>query len=235
LVNPEDDQVWLKNLQWYSGAMFSFLLDHAFWGAWFIIFEKTDMMLRFLTKIQSSGANVLMSMTMVLLVFTSCSDRTGEQSSDHRHTQPDEGVLVASNNEIEKAIKNLEELNNKQLGQIPKNQGSQIDGPFESFQVDEKPQYPGGYAQLIHFVAQNTVYPKEAKEKGIEGTVYVKFVVSKSGKVTNTTIMRTVDPFLEMEALRIVNSLPLWKPGKKDGKPVDVWFILPIHFRKNKN
>jgi len=107
---------------------------------------------------------------------------------------------------------------------------------FESYAIQVKPEYPGGDKALIRYVAENTVYPKEALDKGKQGTVYVRFVVNKSGKVEVATILQNPnkkqknDPLLEAEALRVVKSFPAWKPGMNDGKPVNVWFIVPVKF-----
>jgi TonB family protein len=106
-----------------------------------------------------------------------------------------------------------------------------VNGIYESFALDEKPSFPGGDDGLTSYLAKHTVYPREAKNRGIEGKVYVRFVVTKSGKIGEADVMRTVDALLEMEAIRVVKSLPKWTPGKKNGKPVDVWLIIPIDFR----
>jgi TonB family protein len=102
---------------------------------------------------------------------------------------------------------------------------------FESNAIEVKPIYPGGDVELIKYVAQNTVYPKQAVEKGIEGTVYIRFVVTKTGEIANATVMRSVDPLLEAEAIRVVKSLPKWKPGMHKSQPVNVWFIMPVKFK----
>jgi TonB family protein len=92
------------------------------------------------------------------------------------------------------------------------------------------PQFPGGETALKKYIDNSIVYPKRALEKGIIGTVYVEFVISKSGKVRDAKIARGVDPDLNKEALRVVNTLPLWKPGRKNGKPVDVTYTVPVEF-----
>jgi TonB family protein len=84
---------------------------------------------------------------------------------------------------------------------------------------------------LIKFVAKNARYPKEAKDSGIEGIVYVRIVISKEGKVIEPKVLRSLHPLLDNEALRVVQLLPDWKPGTNDGKPVNVWFIIPIKFK----
>jgi TonB family protein len=95
---------------------------------------------------------------------------------------------------------------------------------------DEMPQFPGGEIGLKEFIDNSIVYPERARKNGINGTVYVDFVISKSGKVTDARISRGVDPDLDKEALRIVNTLPLWRPGRKDGEMVDVSYTVPVDF-----
>jgi protein TonB len=106
-----------------------------------------------------------------------------------------------------------------------------VEQVFESFAIQEKPAFPGGDAALIKYVAENTKYPVLAQENGIEGTVYIRFVVTKTGEVGEAKVMRAVDPLLEEEALRVVKTLPRWTPGKNNGNPVNVWFIIPVKFK----
>jgi len=95
------------------------------------------------------------------------------------------------------------------------------------------PEFPGGAPALRSFIAENITYPKIARENGIEGTVYVKFVVNIVGKVQDAQIARGVDPLLDAEAIRVVNMLPDFKTGMQDGKPVDVWYFVPIVLNLN--
>lgn len=97
--------------------------------------------------------------------------------------------------------------------------------------VEEKPIFPGGDAALLQFIRDNTRYPPIAKENGIQGRVFVQFVIDVNGKVTNVQIARGVDPYLDQEALRVVRLLPDWKPGRQRGQNVPVSFIVPINFR----
>lgn len=96
--------------------------------------------------------------------------------------------------------------------------------------VEDMPEFPGGEAALRAFIAQAIKYPVIAQENGIQGKVYVTFVVGKDGSVSNATIARGVDASLDKEALRVVNTLPKWKPGKQRGKPVNVSYTVPINF-----
>ena len=98
------------------------------------------------------------------------------------------------------------------------------------FIVEDMPEFPGGDLALRKYIANAINYPVIAQENGIQGKVYVTFVVGRDGKVTNARIARGVDPSLDKEALRVVNSLPTWKPGKQRGKPVNVSYTVPINF-----
>ncbi|GET32511.1 protein TonB [Prolixibacter bellariivorans] len=98
------------------------------------------------------------------------------------------------------------------------------------FIVEDMPEFPGGDLALRKYIANSIKYPVIAQENGIQGKVYVNFVVNTDGSVTNAKIARGVDPSLDKEALRVINSLPKWKPGKQRGKPVRVSFTVPINF-----
>lgn len=97
--------------------------------------------------------------------------------------------------------------------------------------VEDMPEFPGGETALRSFINKNVNYPVIAAENGIQGKVYVRFVVDKDGSVTNAEIARGVDPSLDQEALRVVRTLPKWKPGKQRGKPVRVSYTVPINFQ----
>ena len=102
----------------------------------------------------------------------------------------------------------------------------------EIFQVvEEQPMFPGGMEEMMKFLQQNIKYPIEAQEQGKQGRVIVQFVVNKDGSISNDSVIRSVDPLLDAEALRVVRSMPNWKPGKQRGKEVRVRFTLPVSFR----
>ena len=96
--------------------------------------------------------------------------------------------------------------------------------------VEEMPEFPGGMEECMKFIKQNTQYPIEAHRKGIHGKVLVSGVISDKGDIESPYIYRSVDPLLDAEALRVVKSLPKWKPGKQRGKEVNVMFMLPVEF-----
>lgn len=101
-------------------------------------------------------------------------------------------------------------------------------------EVEQMPEYPGGINALISDIATSVKYPDEAKTKGIQGKVFVSFVVDEQGKVTNAKIERGVEPSLDAESLRVVNNLKNWKPGKEKGKVVKVAYTLPINYALDK-
>lgn len=105
--------------------------------------------------------------------------------------------------------------------------------PFSTVQV--MPGFPGGEPAMQKFVADNLVYPKSAQDAGIQGRVTVRFVVAKTGKITDVTVIRGIDPACDAEAVRMVKSMPDWTPGKEKGKAVSVYFTLPIVFRLKKD
>jgi len=104
--------------------------------------------------------------------------------------------------------------------------------PFTT--VEQMPQFPGGEDELMRFILGNLHYPSVAKEVGIEGRVIIRFVVSKTGDVTNVEILRGLDPSCDKEALRVVKMMPNWIPGKQNGRSVPVYFTLPIVYRLQK-
>lgn len=96
--------------------------------------------------------------------------------------------------------------------------------------VEVMPSYPGGLDSLVQFLSSNIVYPAEAKEQGIEGKVMVEFVVGSDGSIQDVMIQKGIGYGCDKEAKRVVESMPLWNPGEKDGKNVRVQFVLPIQF-----
>ena len=100
--------------------------------------------------------------------------------------------------------------------------------------VGINPEFPGGNDSLNAFIKRNLQYPKSAKEQGIEGTVFVRFVVETDGSVTVFRINQDVNEELAAEAIRLVNMLPKWKPGYLGPTPVRVGYTLPIVFKLDK-
>lgn len=96
--------------------------------------------------------------------------------------------------------------------------------------VEEMPEFPGGESALIDYFNKNMKYPVAAKQKGIEGRVYINFIISKKGKVMYPYVIRGISGNCNEEALRLIREMPLWKPGKEKGKAVLVRYNLPVKF-----
>lgn len=96
--------------------------------------------------------------------------------------------------------------------------------------VEEAPSYPGGDESRIRFLQENIKYPQMARESGIQGTVYVTFVVERNGSVTDVKVLRGIGGGCDEEAIRVIQAMPPWNPGKQRGKPVRVQFNMPIKF-----
>jgi len=96
--------------------------------------------------------------------------------------------------------------------------------------VEDMPEFIGGEIEMLRYLKTNTKYPEIEKKLGNQGTVWVSFVVGKDGKIKNTKIERGVSKYLDAEALRVINAMPDWIPGKQRGKAVNVSFNLPVKF-----
>lgn len=96
--------------------------------------------------------------------------------------------------------------------------------------VEQMPEYPGGMRAGLEFMARNLRYPTKAREAGKQGRVIVQFVVRKDGSLSDFKVLRPVDPWLDAEAIRVISTMPKWKPGMQEGKPVSVKFTLPVTF-----
>lgn len=97
--------------------------------------------------------------------------------------------------------------------------------------ADKMPAFPGGEAALMMYIRDNISYPSIAEEKNIQGRVVVQFVVDTIGQVGEVKVVRSVDPGLDREAVRVVSTLPRFAPGIQSGKPVNVWYTLPVNFK----
>lgn len=97
--------------------------------------------------------------------------------------------------------------------------------------VEQMPEFPGGRDQLNKYYESNLRYPEVAIENGIQGRVIVQFIVNTDGSISDATVIRSVDPACDEEALRVINSMPHWTPGQTNGKNVRVRYTLPVTFR----
>ena len=131
-------------------------------------------------------------------------------------------LLIASNISCISSEKQ-EEISEKQESRAAEGEVFQV--------VEEMPEFPGGMQECMKWLGKNINYPAEAKEKGTQGRVIIQFVVEKDGSITEAKVARGVDPLLDAEALRVINSSPKWKPGKQGGQPVRVKYTIPVAFR----
>lgn len=99
--------------------------------------------------------------------------------------------------------------------------------------VEVMPQFPGGQIAMMKYIMENMKYPKQAMKEGIQGRVTVRFIVEKDGSISDVKPILSVHPLLNKEAVRVVESMPKWTPGKQNGKPVRVRFNLPVMFKLN--
>lgn len=97
--------------------------------------------------------------------------------------------------------------------------------------VKEMPSFPGGESALLQYVTDHVRYPEDALMNWIQGTVILRFVVSSTGEIKDVELIRSVDPLLDNEAIKVIAGMPRWKPGKQDGRPVPVYFSIPVVFR----
>jgi TonB family protein len=109
--------------------------------------------------------------------------------------------------------------------------GSKTDVPFVT--VDEMPKFPGGDEALLNYIGKNTVYPESAKKQNLQGKVIVRFCVTSKGGVSMISVLQSVSPDFDAEAMRVVSTLPKFNPGRQGGKEVPVWFMVPIAFTLN--
>lgn len=142
--------------------------------------------------------------------------------------------IVDDKAEVEETvIANTEELGQKvEVKYVPVKVEEEEPEEQTIFEVVENmPEFNGGQAALMQYLAKNIKYPTIAAENGTSGRVIVQFVVNKDGSIVDAKVVRSVDPYLDKEALRVINSMPKWKPGMQRGKPVRVKYTVPVMFR----
>ena len=128
-------------------------------------------------------------------------------------------------------VVSVTKANNENSKPIPTDPVKDSNGEEVFMVVEKMPEFPGGTAELMKFLQQNIKYPEQARKDSIQGRVIVQFTIKKTGEVSNATVIRSVSPELDAEAIRVINAMPLWTPGEQKGEPVNVKFTLPIQFR----
>jgi TonB family protein len=102
---------------------------------------------------------------------------------------------------------------------------------YQYMEADVEPQFPGGQKEFMNYIINEINYPEQSKLDGIEGRVFIKFIISKTGEIINASVASSVNETLDAEALRVVSGMPKWTPGEIEGQPVNVEFVVPIHFK----
>ena len=182
---------------------------------------------------------VLIGLALTTLLFFSSMKKIGDiKDKFDESEQVENGVIggdsFAHASETEKvtsAVKNTAEIGEKAVeSSDPK---KVFTGKVYDL-VDEMPSFPGGLEELYKWIDNNVQYPAVARENGI-GRVIVKFIVEKDGSLSDSTVIRSVHPIVDREALRLVGQMPKWKPGKRAGIPVRVRSCLPIKFKQGES
>lgn len=143
--------------------------------------------------------------------------------------KPEDNVQLMTADQAQTEVKN-EEVTEIAVVQEVKEEVQEEAEPEPFVVVEEMPMFPGGELELQKYIASHVEYPEIAKENNIQGKVIVRFCVTSKGTVNQVSILKGVDPELDKEAIRVVEALPAFKPGKQGGKPVPVWYMVPIAF-----
>ncbi|WP_278793723.1 energy transducer TonB [Hoylesella nanceiensis] len=179
---------------------------------------------------------VLIGLALTTLLFFSSmkkiddiKDKFDESEQVKNGVISDDSLAHASDTEkVTLAVKNTAEIGEKAVeSSDPK---KVFTGKVYDL-VDEMPSFPGGLEELYKWIDNNVQYPAVARENGIEGRVILKFIVEKDGSLSDSTVIHSVHPMVDREALRLVGQMPKWNPGKRAGIPVRVRYCLPIKFK----
>ena len=140
--------------------------------------------------------------------------------------------MITSESKKGKGIKQSEDMIAEEQSDFETEEEVASENHFFSL-GNEVPQYPGGYEALIEYLNSNLTYPKEARQKGLQGKVVLSFIIEESGKVSSATIIRGIGGGCDDEAIRVIELMPAWQPAYKEGSPVRVLFNMPITFKLN--
>jgi TonB family protein len=168
---------------------------------------------------------------LVFLAISACKDNINPVIADDEpitETGQQATVSRTTEREAEPEEQFLAEAGQVDVATNNQNTPEEEQEPF--IIVEDMPSFPGGMDALLTYVSENINYPEKAKENNIQGRVVVRFCITPTGSISRPEIYNSIDPELDAEAIRVINSLPEFIPGKQGGVPVPVWFILPITF-----
>ena len=158
----------------------------------------------------------------LLILFSNCANKA-ESGASTGEVKKDSSAVVKIDDRNQ---------DTKEMGEMSKAKAGEVKNDSTIYNVVENmPNFPGGQSALLAYLGKEIEYPTIAQEKGVQGRVIVEFVVGKDGSISEAKIVRSVDPYLDKEALRVINKMPKWEPGTNKGKPVNVKFTLPVMFR----
>jgi len=143
--------------------------------------------------------------------------------------KPEETIQLMTADQAQVEVQNEEVVEEVQV--VAEEVQEDVDEAEPFYVVEEMPMFPGGDAAIQKYIGDNVIYPEVAKENNIQGRVIVKFCVTPTGGVDQVSVLKGVDPELDVEVVRVVKTLPKFKPGKQGGKPVPVWYTIPINFQ----
>ena len=156
-------------------------------------------------------------------------------SEEIREVQDDAGT--EDHNEMKEAV-NVHALDESEVQQedvsmveAPPVVATEEDNPLNFRVVEQLPEFPGGMSMFVQWLTKRLQYPAFAKQQRIQGKVVVSFIVNKDGSTTDMKVIKTADPILDREALRVLRNMPQWKPGKDKGKPCRTLVSIPIVFK----
>jgi periplasmic protein TonB len=143
--------------------------------------------------------------------------------------KPEDNVQLMTADEAQDEVRNTEVIEFPSEVKEEVKEAEPAETPF--LVVEENPMFPGGESELYKYISEHLNYPEVAQENNIQGKVIIKFCVTAKGGVSQISILKGVDPELDAEAIRVVKTLPAFKPGRQGGIPVPVWYIMPIKFQ----
>ena len=117
--------------------------------------------------------------------------------------------------------------------QVVREKSTDVSDEIPFVVVEEMPMFPGGDSTLLSYIVQNTKYPESAKNNKTQGRVIIRFCVNSTGSVDRVSVLKSVSPDIDAEAIRVISSLPAFIPGRQGGKPVPVWYMVPVNFALN--
>lgn len=125
----------------------------------------------------------------------------------------------------------VEYIEIKEIENIVVEEEPEEEAPF--MVVEKMPEFPGGTAALMEYLRKNIKYPAVCRENNIQGRVLIQFIVNKDGSIVDPEVVKSVNPYLDKEALRVISAMPKWTPGEQRNKPVRVKFTVPVNFKLN--